>query len=105
MDEAEHFAGEFVDDIVLRQFRGQQCDIALELGAHGLEATRFELEEAGALQEAIASDEAVTAIDRMIGKIRCQSEAEKHNERASDHPSTIMVGLTQHSFLFVRYAR
>ena len=84
MYESEHFAGKFFDNIVLRQFRGEQGDVTLQLGAHGLEAAIFELQEACALDEPVTNQEAVAAIDGVIGEIGGQTGTEKQHEQLPD---------------------
>jgi hypothetical protein len=71
MHESEHFAGHFFDNIVVRQFRGQEGDVPIEPRAHGLKASILELQEAGAFEEAMTSQEAVAAIDGVISEVGC----------------------------------
>ena len=105
MNKSEHFACKFFDNIVLRQFWGQQGDITLQLGAHDLEAAIFELEEACALDEPVSNQEAVAAIDGVIGEVGGQTGTEKQHEQLPDGLTPIIHWLTQHCFLFCRYAR
>ena len=104
VDEAQDLASCLLDEVGVRKFRGEERDVALELGPHGLEASDFEFQEACALEEAISNQEAVPAIDCVIGEIGGQPETEKHNKRLPEPRSPIMNRWTQHFVLFLRYA-
>jgi len=69
--EAQHLARDLLDEIGVRQVGAKERDIALELGAHGLEALDLELERALTLEQGIPRLEAVTALEHMKGEIGC----------------------------------
>jgi hypothetical protein len=67
--ETEHATRNLLDEIRIRGIGAQQRDIALELGAHGLEAQNLELKSALALEQLVPRLEAVSAFDSMKGKV------------------------------------
>jgi hypothetical protein len=69
MHETKDIAGRLFDEVRVREFRCEEHNVALELGADGLETLLLELEESLALQEFVSSREAVTAINGVIGEI------------------------------------
>lgn len=81
LGEAQNVACHLFDQIRIREVGPQKCDISLELGTHGLEASDFEVQQAGPLDQNFAGLETVSAIHSVIGEIGCRSEAEKQNQR------------------------
>ena len=63
----------------MRLGRRQQGYIPLELGADSLETAGFELQEAGALDQAASRLEAVPAMDGVVAEVSHKAQAEKHN--------------------------
>lgn len=60
---------------------GKQLNVPFEAGAHGLEAPDLELRQLGALDQLLASLEAVSTVNRVVREIGRQTCAEKHNQR------------------------
>jgi hypothetical protein len=81
MHEAEDIPCRLFDEVRVREFGCEERNVALELGADGLETLLLELEESLALQELVSSREAVTAINGVIGEIAGRTETDKHNQR------------------------
>jgi hypothetical protein len=65
----EHFPGDLLDKIRIRQIRPEERDVALEFGTHGLEALYLELQSAFALEQPVSSLETVAAFQCVIGEI------------------------------------
>lgn len=73
MGEPQHLAGNFFDEIRIGEIGAEQSDIALELGAHSLEALDLELQSAFTLRKSISRLEAMPAFYGVIGEISRQS--------------------------------
>jgi hypothetical protein len=71
MSEAQHVAGDFLDEIGVRGFLGQERDVPCQLGTHGFEALEFELQERDALDELASGLEAMATIPGMMREIGC----------------------------------
>ena len=79
--EAQDFARDFLNDIGIGLLGGKQRDIALELGAHSLEAFDLELQQSRSFDQPRSRLEAVPAIECMMRKVGRQTQAEKQNRR------------------------
>lgn len=66
---AQNFAGNLFDEIGIGKVGAQERDIALELGAHGLEALKLELKSAFALEQSFSSLETVAAFQGVMGEV------------------------------------
>jgi hypothetical protein len=94
--EAQHVAGDLLDEIGIRLVRREEVDVALQFGAHGLKAPDLELQQAGAFDQSGSCLETVTAIDRVIGEIGRKAPADKQHKGLPRPVAPIMVWLTQH---------
>ena len=58
----QDLAGDLLDDVGIGKVGREQRHITLELGAHGLEALDLELQQGGALDQALSDLEAMPAM-------------------------------------------
>jgi hypothetical protein len=65
----QHLARDLFDKVGIGKIGTEQSDIALQFGAHGLEALDLKLQDALAFQQPVSRIEAVAAIHCVIGKI------------------------------------
>lgn len=103
----QHVAGNFFDQIGMREFGRQQCDVALKFGTDGFKALDLKLQQAGAFDQLITNRKAVPAMKGMIGEVRTRAQAGKQHQHLprsnAGLQSSIMRGGTQHGiFGFLR---
>ncbi len=67
---AQNLAGDLFDEIGVGKVGAQKRDIALQFGAHGLEALKLELKSAFALEQSFSSLETVAAFQGVMGEVR-----------------------------------
>jgi|UPI0003767E3E hypothetical protein len=61
MGEPKHLAGNLFDEIGIGEIGAEQSDIALQFGAHSLEALDLELQSAFTLRKSVSRLEAMPA--------------------------------------------
>lgn len=88
--EAQNLTRDLLDDVGVRNIRAQKRHVALELGAHGLEALHLKLKSALTLEQSVARLEAVAAFQGVMGKVGRQTKAEKQHQRLPWPRSPIM---------------
>jgi hypothetical protein len=96
-NEAENLAGNFFHKVVVGLLGREECNVALELGAHGFEAFDLKLQQSRSLDQPGPRLEAVPAIDGMMDEVGRQTQAEKQNRDLPWPRASIMIfWLTQH---------
>lgn len=98
---AQHVARDLLDEIGVGLVWSEKGNVALQFGAHGLEAADLEVQQLGPLHQLCSCLEAVTSMNSVKDEVGCHCDAAKQHRKLLQPRTSIMSSMTHHFDLFV----
>ena len=99
MGVAQYAARNLFDEIWVRRILIEECHVASQCRPGGLETLDLKLQQSGAIDQSGASLETVSAVDRVVGEVSCETQAGKQHRSLRQLRPPYLEGATRH---FVR---